>query len=64
MSYNDVLVKSWINLHTADEIKQTGTTCFEKRMQWNHNIVQGQRQFLENIGWEDDLRSGISEHLL
>ena len=33
MCYNDVLVNFLIKRPTADKIKQTGTTCVEKRVQ-------------------------------
>ena len=28
-----------MNLPTADKIKQTGATCLEKLVQWNHNKI-------------------------
>ena len=31
--------KLLINRPTADKIKQIGTTCFEKRVQGNHNLM-------------------------
>ena len=40
MFCNDALVNfvKWISL-TADKIKQTGATCLEKLVPWNHNII-------------------------
>ena len=36
---NDALENFKTNLPTAVKIKQTGATCYEKRVQWNRNIM-------------------------
>ena len=39
MFCNDGLVNIKMNLPTADKIKQTGATCLEKLVPWNHDII-------------------------
>ena len=36
---NEALVNFYMNLPTADKIKQTGTTCLEELVPRNHNII-------------------------